>query len=110
MRFRLMPMMLLLAALFFHYRVLAKLTVLMNTIKFPPYAAGGGEEWGLLSLITRQAPAARLHDRSPSCSEIRHAYTTRVAAQIFPFIYTLISWKKYVSLSPVPVILQLCGS
>lgn len=51
MRRCLVPIMLLLGALFLHYRILATLTVLMNTIETPPFPLMQGE---LLPLITRQ--------------------------------------------------------
>jgi hypothetical protein len=37
-----MPIMLLLAVLFLHYRILAKLTVLMNTVEVPLLLMQGG--------------------------------------------------------------------
>jgi hypothetical protein len=91
----LMPIMLLLAPLLLHYRILAKLTVLMNTIEGPLLLIQGE----VLSLITRQAPPARMNNRPPSSSEIHHFHNTSVGARTFCFSYTLICLRKYISLS-----------
>lgn len=90
----LMPIMLLLAALSLHYRILAKLTVLMNTIEGPLLLMQGE----LPSLITRQAPPARMNNHPPSSSEIHHFHNTSVGAWTFCFNYTLIYLNKCISL------------
>jgi len=99
----LVPIMLLQGTLFLQYRILATLTVLMNTIEVPPFSLMQGE---LLPVITNQAPGAWLSSHTQP-SEICHFHNTTVGAWILCFNFTLICLKEYISVSSRFLFLQL---
>jgi hypothetical protein len=75
-----MPIMLLLPVLFLHYRILAKLTVLMNTVEVPLLLTQGG-----ITIPDNQAGASsRINESSHSpLPKIRRFHNNSVSAWTF---------------------------